>query len=310
MTAAPDVSVLVVNWNAGELLVRCVASVPSAAAGLDFEVIVVDNASTDGSVDLLTPAPWLRYVARAHNAGFAAGTNEAARMATGRHLLLLNPDTECQPGSIRALAGYSDAHPAVAALGPRLIYPDGRSQRSAWRGYPGLASALVDAAYLWKLPALPGVSRMELDPAAPSGPAMVDHLLGACILVPAAWWQIVGPLDEGYFLFLEETDWCRRARAAGGCVVYWPEPVVVHHGEHSVYQVPERSTQQYYRSYTRFVRRAGAHRGRLAAVKGAIALAALARLALWAGRWFGRRRALASGMMRGYSAVLRDLHGY
>ncbi|MFI0610061.1 MAG: glycosyltransferase family 2 protein [Anaerolineae bacterium] len=308
------VSILIVNYNGGPLLARCVASLPAAVDGLTFEAIVVDNASTDDSLAQLSrlpAAPWLTLIHRADNAGFAAATNQAAGIATGDFLLLLNPDTECRPGSIRRLALYlSGQDPrtfeAVAAVGPRLVNADGSPQRSAWRGFPGLRSALVDAFYLWKWPALPIVRGLETR--LPDGDAAaldVDHLLGACILIPRSVWQRVGPLDEGYFLFLEETDWCHRAKAAGYRIVLLPTAEVLHHGQHSVYQVPELSSPSYYRGYLRFARRAGASPARLLLLRAILLTAILMRLLLWTARLAGSRRALARRMLRGYRAALR-----
>lgn len=319
MSPAPPplhLSVLVVNYNGGPLLARCLASLPRAAAGLAFEAIVVDNASSDDSLRLLEQslpqAPWLQVVRRPDNAGFAAATNQAASLSRGSHLLLLNPDTECHAGAVRSLVAYLDAHPDVGAVGPRLLNADGSAQRSAWRGWPGLGSALVDALYLWKWPRLPGVRALETrppeesaDPAGSTSTLDVDHLLGACILIPRAVWQQVGPLDEGYFLFLEETDWCRRARQAGFRLVQLPAAQVLHHGQHSVYQVPEQSSPSYYRGYLRFVRRAGAGALRLLLLRCILAAGILVRLALWTLRLAGGRRALARRMLRGYRAALR-----
>lgn len=315
---AIDVSVLVVNYNGGPLLARCVASLPAAMAGLAFEAIVVDNASGDDSLEQLArlPAePWLKVIRRADNAGFAAATNQAAAAALGDFLLLLNPDTECRPGSIHRLTRYLRGQDpgdgvAVAAVGPRLVNADGSPQRSAWRGYPGLRSALVDAFYLWKWPALPLVRGLEtrLADGDVREPLDVDHLLGACILIPRRVWSQVGPLDTGYFLFLEETDWCRRAREAGYRIVLLPGAEVLHHGQHSVYQVPELSAPSYYRGYLRFAARGGgAPAGRLPLLRLVLLAGILVRLLLWTARLAGGRRALARRMLRGYRAALRTV---
>ena len=313
------ISILIVNYNGGPLLARCVASLSAAADSLSFEAIVVDNASTDDSLQQLAQlpaAPWLTIIRRADNAGFAAATNQAAGIATGDFLLLLNPDTECRPGSIRRLTHYlrgqDPAGPdAVAAVGPRLVNADGSPQRSAWRGFPGLRSALVDACYLWKWPALPIVRGLETrlpdGDSAAAAPLDVDHLLGACILIPRPVWQRVGPLDEGYFLFLEETDWCHRAKAAGLRIVLLPTAEVLHHGQHSVYQVPELSSPSYYRGYLRFARRAGASPARLLLLRAILLTAILMRLLLWTARLAGGRRTLATRMLRGYRAALVTL---
>jgi len=164
--------------------------------------------------------------------------------------------------------------------------------------------------YLWKVPDLPLVRGSEVDAGRAAGPIDVDHLLGACMLIPRAAWEAIGPLDEGYFLFLEETDWCRRARGAGYRVCHLPAAEVLHHGEHSVHQVPVRSTVNYYRGLVRFARRGRLGAGQLAALKVVLALGAVVRLGLWTGRLMGSRRGLALGMLSGYARVLRELPGY
>lgn len=307
--SAPTLSALIVNWNTGDLLGRCLDSLPAAAGDLTFEAIVVDNASHDDSLESLPSAPWLRVVRRDDNIGFAAGTNQAAALARGRQLLLLNPDTECRPGALSVLSAYLDAQSDVGAVGPRLLHTDGRIQRSCWRGFPGVGSAMVDALYLWKLPRLPLVRGSEVQSEGAAS-VVVDHLLGACMLIPRTVWDAVGPLDAGYFLFLEETDWCRRARQAGHRIVYLPAAVVLHHGEHSVYQVASRSIPQYYQSLVRYVRRDGAGRTRLAALKGTILIGAAVRQLLWAWRQQGVRANLARDMRRGYGRVMAEVAWY
>jgi len=307
---AADASVLIVNWNAGRLLHQCLEAIPAALGAMTGEVVVVDNASTDGSVDDVPRAPWLTIARRPDNAGFAAGTNHAARLAGGRYLLLLNPDTACRPDSIATMARFLDANPDVAAVGPRLLHADGRPQRSCWRGYPGVKTALIDALYLWKLPRLPFVRSSEIAPAASGAPLDVDHLLGACMLVPRGAWERVGPLDDGYFLFFEETDWCRRAKAAGYRIAHLPAAVVVHHGEHSVYQAPTSSMVHFYRSFLRFMRRSGRGPLAVAGTKACVAAGVVVRLGLWSWRRLGPRRDLARGMLRGYLRVLFELPSY
>lgn len=312
---SPDVAVVIVNWNACTLLVNCLRSL-IAQDGVTKQVIVVDNASTDSSVEAVRACfPEVRLLANSRNVGFAAANNQGARLATGRYLLLLNPDTELSAGSLADLVLFADAHPDAVAIGPRLLNADGSQQRSAWRGFPGLATALIDALYLWKLPWLPISRTSELTQDELRRPQSVDHLLGACILIRRAAWEGVGPLDERFFLFLEETDWCRRARAGGWQVLYTPEPSITHFGQQSMRQVPVHSLPHLYRSTCLFYRKHHAHRsGGLMLLKVIMALAVLMRLGLWTVR-YGRAKQVSSRQqavrtLAGYTRVLRELPQY
>jgi len=173
--------------------------------------------------------------------------------------------------------------------------------------------ALSDALYLWKIPQLPIARKTEFDADHLRWPIEVDHLLGACLFIRRETWEQVGGLDERFFLFLEETDWCYRAKQAGWRVVYNPSVSVVHLGEHSVNQNPERNLPQFYRSYVQFYRKHFSLAPlRLGLLKSIIATAALVRIALWqvrAMRWPATLTKHTRAMQTGYGRVLRDLPG-
>lgn len=309
-----QVSVLIVNWNACRHLARCLQSL--ADQKIAHEVIVLDNASTDDSVAMIrSKFPGVQLVVGDRNFGFAAGNNRAARQARGRYLLLLNPDTRVQSGALHNLVSYADAHPSIAALGPELVNPDGSHQRSCWRGFPGLRMAFADAFYLWKIGWLPFGNRSEYSVAELRAPRAVDHLLGACMLIRRAAWEVVGGLDENYFLFLEETDWCMRAQHAGWKIVYYPHARVTHFGQASMRQEPHTSIPQFYKSYLYFYR---AHHGSNSpgalALKGIIAVACIIRIGMWRERAARARdaanREIARGMTIGYRQTLSELGTY
>lgn len=307
-----DISVVIINWNARELLKNCLDSLRRFEA-LQVEVIVVDNASTDDSLELLrTWFPKICLIANESNLGFAAANNQATRSARGRYLLLLNPDTKVQPGAVEKLIDFADDNKDVAVVGPRLLNPDRSVQRSCWRGYPGITAALIDAFYLWKIPGLPIVRNTEISADHLRNVLEVDHILGACMLIPRDAWQEIGPLDEGYFLFLEETDWCRRAKALGKRIIYLPTAEVIHYGQHSMRQQPARNLPHLYRSYCRFYRHGSGSNGfRMFVLKVVISLAILVRLIMWQIRGFfshtEEQREQARDMLVGYFQVLREL---
>ncbi len=311
MSDAVDVSVLIVNWNARDCLRACLASLQTQNASC--EIIVFDNASTDGSVQALRAEfPNVRFIASEKNLGFAAGNNRAAQNAHGRYLLLLNPDTTVPPHTLEKMVEYADAHPEIGALGPQLRNADGSVQRSCWRGFPGLGMALTDALYLWKVPWLPLSQQSEYRAEELRAPRVVDHLLGACMLIRHAAWVQVGALDENYFLFLEETDWCFRAQRAGWQIYFFPDAHVIHFGQQSMRQAPSKNIPQFYSSYLRFYR---AQHGEKAVgafvLKGVIALACLIRIGMWRERARRARdaaaRELARAMTLGYRQTLNQL---
>jgi GT2 family glycosyltransferase len=311
----PVLSILIVNYNAATVLGDCLASLPAGAGRLSHEIIVVDNASTDDSVALIRARfPAVQLLANAKNVGFAAANNQAADAARGEYLLLLNPDTLVRPGALETLVAYAEAHPTLGTLGPRLLNADGTPQRSCWRGFPGLRMALSDALYLWKLPGLPLARATEYQPSELTQPRLVDHLLGAALLIPHNLWQQLGGLDASFFLFLEETDWCYRAEQHDRPSLFLPTAVIVHLGQHSMDQNPARNLPQFYRSYCQFYRKHRAPtRPRRAALKSIIALAAVIRLALWRWRQVRRHGAAqnhARAMQAGYAQVLAQLGSF
>jgi N-acetylglucosaminyl-diphospho-decaprenol L-rhamnosyltransferase len=307
-----DVSILIVNWNGGAVLENCLRSLPAALGPLSAEIWVIDNASSDGSAARVRQQfPNVQIQVNTVNSGFAVANNQAARQAQGRYFLLLNPDTRLPPLSILALWRLAEDDPTVGVLGPRLNNADGSFQRSCWRGYPGLSMALSDALYLWKIPQLPLARQTEFMPDRLSKPIEVDHLLGACLFVRRETWEQVGGLDERFFIFLEETDWCYRAKQAGWRVVYNPTVTITHLGQHSVSQDPKRNLPEFYRSYCQFYRK---HRScapaKLAMLKTTILMAAILRVALWqirSMRWPATLTAYTRAMQTGYGRVVRDL---
>jgi GT2 family glycosyltransferase len=242
------VSVLIVAYNTRALLLEAIASV---IAEPEVEVIVCDNASADGSADAVgNTFPEVRLIRSAHNRGFAGGTNLAASRAQGEALLLLNPDAALRPGALAALLDCLEQKPQAAAVGPAMRYPDGTPQAAAF-AFPGLVQVGLD---LFPLPRLMD-SRLNgrLHHTCRARP--IDHPLGACMLIRRAAWEHVGPLDEGYFMYLEEVDWCRRARALGWQIWYAPAAQAVHHGGAATRQQPEAMLAQLWRSRLRYYQR-------------------------------------------------------
>jgi len=198
-------------------------------------VIVVDNASSDGSTVMLEAVfPWVRLVASHENLGFTGGNNLAIPLTRGRYILLLNPDTEVIGSALAALTACMKDHPEIGVLGPELRYGDG-SRQSSRRRFPTFGMALFESTPLaWHWPNNPWARRYHMDdvpvPSAESGETQpVDWVVGAALLVRRQALEQVGGFDEGYFMYSEELDWCRRAKTAGWQVAYFPGAQVVHH---------------------------------------------------------------------------------
>ena len=281
MSAQPALSIIVVAWNVRELVLDCLASIEDAGLRCSYEVIVVDNGSGDGTVEAVRRAfPRAHVIALPANVGFAAGNNQGMLKATGRHFVLLNSDTIVLPGGLERCAGYLDAHPEVAVVGPQLLNPD-RSKQNCIHNSPTLLSELVGQSLLRRL--LPGRWPSKLLDY--REPLEVEAVLGACLFARAEVVREVGPIDEAYFFFLEETDWCERIRARGWKVVHLPDAHVIHlYGEATKKKVPLRTRIEYYRSRYVFFRK---NRSRTAY----LALRALVRARLLLGLAFGGRRA-------------------
>jgi GT2 family glycosyltransferase len=255
----PDLSIIIVSWNTRDMLAACLASLydkPSLHSSRT-EVFVVDNASADGSADMVRERfPAVRLIECDDNLGFAGGNNHALALARGRYVVLLNSDTEVRAGALECLAVFMDAHPAAGACGPRLLNTDGTLQ-------PSCTPMLTPGREFWRL--------LFLDALWPRGaypmqhwdisqPRRVETIKGACLVLRHAALDGVGPLDDGYFMYTEEVDLCYRLAQAGWELWWVPTAEVVHHGEGSTSQRREEMYVQLYRSKTRFYRKFGGAR--------------------------------------------------
>jgi hypothetical protein len=250
-----DLSVSIVNTNSRELLLACLETLRGASA----EVVVLDNASEDGSAEAVRERfPDVRVIAQELRAGFGANHNAVIRSTEGRYVYVLNEDTTAGDWAFEQIVAYLDANPRVAALGPRLVYPDGRLQDSAWRFPTPLVSA-VGLLTLGKL----GVKQSHGDE-----PGPVDWVMGAALVLRREALAEVGLFDEEFFLYSEEVDLQFRLRQAGWEVHYLPSATVVHHESQFSAEIPERRINEMWRSRHRYWRK---HHGRAGARVAALA---------------------------------------
>ena len=210
------------------------------------EVVVLDNASEDGSADAVRERfPDVRVIAQEFRAGFGANHNTVIRATSGRYVYVLNEDTTADDWAFGRVVAYLDAHPGVAALGPRLVYPDGRQQPSAWR-FPTPAVTALGLLTVGKL----GVAQSH-----GAVPRKVDWVTGAALVVRREALEEVGLFDEEFFLYSEEVDLQFRLRRAGWEVHYFPAATVVHHESQFSAEIPERRINEMWRSRHRYWRK-------------------------------------------------------
>lgn len=321
-----DLVVIVVSWNTRDDLARCLRSLQAALAGVRFgcQVIVVDSASADGSAEMVRQSfPDVRLLSLAENRGFGAAANAALALAGlaplppegpaagrlqegARSVLLLNADTEVESGAITEMATYLDAHPDVGVVGPQLRFPDGSVQPSR-RRFPTATTLFWESTVLEQyFPRNRWARRYHFADRPDDAEQEVDWLVGACLLVRGDAIAQAGPLDEGYFLYFEELEWCQRIRQAGWRVVYLPSAHVLHHEGHSSEQVPLQRHLHFARSKVRYAReRFGP---RIGATLRCFLLGTYAwQLFVEGVKWvLGHKRDLRRERMRIYAAALRD----
>lgn len=253
-------SIVVVTHQSVDQIADCLSSLKRVSHEVCGEIIVVDNASTDGTIELVRRChPEVRLIGKRLRHGFSVNCNIGAVAASGDYILLLNPDTVVRPHALDRLVQYLDDHIEVAAVGPRLVYPDGSHQASA-RRFPEVRSALVRRTPL-RLLAQSGASErrhLMLDEDWAGVVCDVDWLLGAALMIRAQLYDEVGGLDDGYRLYCEDIDLCWRLHEQGWAIRYLPSAVVQHDlGEHTRKRFLTPLTLWHLRSMVRFVRRHG-----------------------------------------------------
>jgi GT2 family glycosyltransferase len=258
-----DLSIVILNYNTCEHLRTCVrallaeGSTSLSGGPIQAEVVVVDNASSDGSADMVASEfAWVRLIRSPRNGGFAFGNNQALACARGETLLLLNPDTLIPRGSIRRLVERLEAHPEAGIIGPKLLRPDGSMHLACRRSFPTPSIAFYRISGLSRLFAQsPRFGRYNLTFVDADLPIEVDSVCGACMLVRRSVMERVGPLDERFFMYGEDLDWCMRTREAGWTVRYEPGIVVQHQHGAASRKRALRTTFHFFRAMDLFYRK-------------------------------------------------------
>lgn len=256
-----DLSVIIVSWNTKHLLLDCLRSLQIHLQHINYEILVVDNASTDGSANAVaSDYPTIRVIRNDVNLGFGTANNQAIRQAAGRYLLLLNPDTRIIDDTLSQMVEFLDHHPEVGATGCRILDGDGRLDPRCGRREPTLLTEFFHETGLeHKFSHSPFFGQYLMTDWDHHSNREVEVLSGACFMVRRSAVDEVGLLDEAFFMYGEDIDWCTRLLAAGWRVYFYAQGAIVHLGDASANQVRQEMNLEKLRSrYYYFEKHRGA----------------------------------------------------
>ena len=225
-----DLSIIIVNWKVKDLLKKCLQSIFEQTKNISFEVFVVDNASSDGSVEMVREKfPQVDLIASSENLGFAKGNNLAIKKSRGRYILLLNPDTEILDNALEKMVRFMDAHLDCGISGCNLLNPDLSLQPSV-RAFPNLASqAFILLKIHHLLPHTKTIYKYLVQNFDYEKTQEVEQVMGAFMMIRREVVDKIGLLDENFWIWFEEVDFCKRAKSAGWEILYTPEAKIIHH---------------------------------------------------------------------------------
>ena len=228
LEAMPTLSICMVSLNCRQVIEDCLVSLRRSRFR-DFEIIVADNGSGDGTIEYLRAQPDVRLIENGWNAGFTKSTNQCIAASSGKYVLWLNTDTVLREDSLGSLVAFMEAHPAAGVVGPKVLNADGSFQPQCKRGLPTPFASLCYALGIDRVwPRNPAVSRYLLRSIPNDQTSMVTAVSGCCLMTRREVIETVGPLDEAMFGFGEDLDWCVRASKLGSEVWYYPGSVITH----------------------------------------------------------------------------------
>lgn len=302
-----ELSIIIVNWNVRDLLDACLASIyASDFDSKNYEIIVVDSASDDGSSDMLREKyPQVILLPQTANIGFTRGNNLGLAQARGKHLLLLNPDTELSRAALAQLLEYMKERPAVGIIGPHTLNSDG-SHQSTRRRFPTFMTGIFESSWLSQWAPAAVEKDYRLLNTRDDEIIEADWVQGSAILLRREVYQDIGELDDGYTMYYEELDYCRRAVSAGWRVVYHGGARITHHGGKSSEQASAFKQIHFHTSKLRYFHK---HHGRGAYIvlRSLLLLQFSWQLALESLKGaLGHKRPLRAERVRVYWQVLRS----
>jgi len=251
-----DLSIIIVNYNVEHHLRECLQSIYRNTKGISLEIIIVDNNSTDGSVDMVkSEFPEVKLIENCQNLGFAKGANQGLRENKGRYILLLNPDTIVLPNALDKMVEFMDENPRTGALGCKLLYPDGSLQPSC-RSFPTLITAFFENTGLEKFfPKNKLVAKYKMGYWDYNDLREVDQPMGSALMIRREVIEQVGLLDERFYMFFEEVDLCFRVKKRGWKIYFTPSVQIIHYGGQSARPTMPKMMIQGYKSKHKFFRK-------------------------------------------------------
>lgn len=256
-TTLNDVSVILVNFKTPELTFKAIESVYLSITQYSYEIILVDNYSCDGIVELVKSSfPDIRIIENVDNVGYSKANNQGMQIAMGLYILLLNSDTVIQPDTLETMISFMDAHPTVGASGCKVVLPNGELDKACRRGFPTPSASFYYAFGFSKLfPNVPRFNQYQLGYLDPDESYPVDCLVGAFMMVRREVIDQVGGLDEEFFMYGEDIDWCYRIKQAGWEIYYYPKTSITHYKGASSRRKPFKIVYEFHRAMWLFHRK-------------------------------------------------------
>lgn len=252
-----DLSIVIVNYNTKDLLKQTIESVINNTKGIEYEIWVVDNSSKDGSVEMVQEEfKSVKLIASKENLGFPKGNNVAIKKATGRYILLLNSDTKVIGDNLQHCVSYMDQHEEIGALGCKVELPDGTLDHACKRGFPTPEASLYYFLKLNKI--MKNKRKYGAYTASYLGEdeiGEVDALMGAFMMIPRTVIDKIGMLDEEFFMYGEDIDWCYRIKEAGYKIMYYPKEKIIHYKGSSSKKKKAKTTYEFHRAMILFYRK-------------------------------------------------------
>ncbi|RSK28664.1 glycosyltransferase family 2 protein [Bacillus sp. HMF5848] len=250
MKSFVDISIIIVNYNTKKLTIDAISSVLCSNTSYTYEILVVDNASSDGSVEAIRQQhSEVKIIANDHNVGFSKANNQAIKIATGRYILLLNSDTIVHEATLQIMTKLMDEQPKIGASGCKVLLPNGELDKACKRGFPTPSASFFYISKLTKLfPTNPSINRYHMGHIQPDQASSIDCLVGAFMMVRKETIDRVGLLDETFFMYGEDIDWCYRIKEAGWDIYYYPKTHIIHYKGASSRKKPKKIVYEFHRA--------------------------------------------------------------